>query len=144
MFTQCTNCQAIFSVNMREITVSKGYLRCGECHAVFDSSKSLSTTMQAPFVAQTAKAIAKENLQTMSSLDDWQSNSSNNPENEQIDLRQSLTAEPVTKKSKAKQPEYPNTKLFKTKGSEKALRKDKRRRKVGSISAKWIVYRKLN
>ena len=49
MFTQCTKCKAIFRVNLREVTIAKGKLRCGECYAVFDATKTLSTTMPAPF-----------------------------------------------------------------------------------------------
>ena len=45
MYTQCTHCKAIFRVNMREVTVAKGKLRCGECKGVFDASSNLSTTM---------------------------------------------------------------------------------------------------
>ena len=78
MYTQCTNCQAIFSVNMREITVSEGLLRCGECDEVFDSSKNLSTTMQDPFVQIDIKDEAKlqrlsiENEKNISAHDNWQ------------------------------------------------------------------------
>ncbi|MEH6455818.1 MAG: zinc-ribbon and DUF3426 domain-containing protein [Cocleimonas sp.] len=96
MFTQCTNCQAIFSVNMREVTVSKGFLRCGECHIIFDSSKNISTTMQAPFVAVDIKELSEENLQTLSSLDDWQSSSAAISKEEQINLRQSPTKTPIS------------------------------------------------
>jgi len=49
MYTQCKHCKAIFSVNMREVTVAKGKLRCGECQQVFDVSDNLSTTMPAPY-----------------------------------------------------------------------------------------------
>jgi len=93
MYTQCTNCQAIFSVSMREVTVSKGYLRCGECMQVFDSSESLSTTKQKPYVdvelqnkVRTEKLTA-ESLQTISALDDWQNSPADDPE-EAIKLKQ--------------------------------------------------------
>ena len=49
MFTQCENCKAIFRVNLREITVTKGKLRCGECYSVFDATQMLSNTMPTPF-----------------------------------------------------------------------------------------------
>ena len=49
MYTQCEQCKAIFRVNMREVTVAKGQLRCGECNAIFNATKSLSTTMPASF-----------------------------------------------------------------------------------------------
>jgi len=106
MFTQCTHCQAIFRVNMRELTVSKGLLRCGECLEVFDSSESLSTTMQKPFVASkadtsqtdvqthTTETISKEKQQTIKALDDWQNSASKQPTQNQIDLRQSPTEAP--------------------------------------------------
>jgi len=51
MFTQCEKCKAIFRVSLREITVTKGKLRCGECYAVFDATKTLSNTMPTPFQA---------------------------------------------------------------------------------------------
>ena len=34
---------------MREVTVAKGKLRCGECQQVFDVSNNLSTTMPEPY-----------------------------------------------------------------------------------------------
>ena len=45
MYTQCEKCKAIFHVNMREVTIAKGKLRCGECNAVFNATKTLSTTI---------------------------------------------------------------------------------------------------
>ncbi|MEE9310430.1 MAG: zinc-ribbon and DUF3426 domain-containing protein [Cocleimonas sp.] len=45
MYTQCEHCKAVFRVNMREVTVSRGKLRCGECNEVFTATNSLSTTM---------------------------------------------------------------------------------------------------
>lgn len=45
MYTQCQHCKAIFRVNMREVTVAQGKLRCGECDQVFNASDSLSTSM---------------------------------------------------------------------------------------------------
>ena len=45
MYTQCDKCKAVFNVNMREVTIAKGKLRCGECNAVFNASKALSTTI---------------------------------------------------------------------------------------------------
>ncbi len=103
MFTQCTNCQAIFSVNMREITVSEGLLRCGECEEVFDSSQNLSTTMQDPFVKVNIKdkakldAFSERNSQTISTRDDWQNNSTTNLGHDEIDLRLSPTEAPKRK-----------------------------------------------
>ena len=49
MYTQCEKCKAIFHVNMREVTIAKGLLRCGECNNVFNASKSLSTSMPESF-----------------------------------------------------------------------------------------------
>ena len=51
MFTQCEKCKAIFRVNLREITVTKGKLRCGECYTIFDATNTLSNTMPTPFQA---------------------------------------------------------------------------------------------
>jgi len=45
MYTQCENCKAIFNVNMREVTIAKGKLRCGECNEVFNATANLSTTI---------------------------------------------------------------------------------------------------
>lgn len=49
MYTQCEQCKAIFRVNMREVTVAKGQLRCGECNAIFNATKNLSTTIPASY-----------------------------------------------------------------------------------------------
>lgn len=49
MFTQCEKCKAIFRINLREVTVAKGKLRCGECYSVFDSTKTLSTSRPLSF-----------------------------------------------------------------------------------------------
>ena len=49
MFTQCEKCKAIFRINLREVTVAKGKLRCGECYSVFDSTKTLSTSKPLSF-----------------------------------------------------------------------------------------------
>jgi len=60
MYTQCEQCKAIFRVNMREVTVAKGQLRCGECNAVFNATKSLSTTMPSSYQElEAAKKPAK-------------------------------------------------------------------------------------
>ena len=142
MFTQCTNCQAIFNVSMREVTVSKGYLRCGECHIVFDSSKNLSTTMQAPFVEVDLKDKAKldelseETLQTLSSLDDWQNKSSALSKHEQSNLRQSPTKEPIPDKIITSKPK--NTPL-KTKGVEKTVTDKTSNTKAFSLKGKWSL-----
>ena len=140
MYTQCTNCQAIFSVSMREVTVSKGYLRCGECLKVFDSAESLSTTMQDPYVdielqnkVKTEK-LSDESLKTISALDDWQ----NSPVDE---LEQ--TVKPKKKPSKPSKPKKQQNKVsstvsqkenssFTTKGVEKKHVKEKK-----SIVIKW-------
>ena len=45
MFTQCTNCGAVFRVKMKELTVAQGNLRCGECDAVFNAMQTLTTTL---------------------------------------------------------------------------------------------------
>lgn len=51
MFTQCEKCKAVFRINLREVTVSKGILRCGECYFVYDVTNTLSTTMPTAFQA---------------------------------------------------------------------------------------------
>ena len=45
MYTQCSNCGAVFRVNMKELTVAQGKLRCGECDDVFNAMDTLSTTL---------------------------------------------------------------------------------------------------
>lgn len=45
MYTQCNHCKAIFRVTMKELTAAQGLLRCGECDAIFDAMKTLSTTL---------------------------------------------------------------------------------------------------
>ncbi len=49
MFAKCTHCEAIFRVNMREVTIANGQLRCGECHGVFSANESLTSTMPEPY-----------------------------------------------------------------------------------------------
>ena len=51
MYTQCEHCKAIFRINMREVTVAKGKLRCGECKKVFNATNNLSTTLPEPYKA---------------------------------------------------------------------------------------------
>ncbi len=144
MFTQCTNCQAIFRVSMREVTVSKGFLRCGECHIVFNSSKNLSTTMQTPFVEVDLNDKAKldelseENLQTISALDDWQNNSTALSKQEQANLRQSPTKEPIPDKTKTNKPKpTPKNKPLKTKGAQKAVTNKTSNKKDSTPKGKW-------
>lgn len=45
MYTQCSHCQAIFRVSMKEVTTAQGQLRCGECDYVFDAMETLSSTL---------------------------------------------------------------------------------------------------
>jgi len=45
MYTQCSNCGAVFRVNMKELTVAQGKLRCGECDGIFNAMDTLSTTL---------------------------------------------------------------------------------------------------
>ncbi len=45
MYTQCSNCGAVFRVNMKELTVAQGQLRCGECDEIFNAMDTLSTTL---------------------------------------------------------------------------------------------------
>ncbi len=52
MYTQCTHCKAIFRVNMREVTVAKGKLRCSECQSVFTATETLSTTIPEAFTPE--------------------------------------------------------------------------------------------
>lgn len=134
MFTQCTNCKAIFRVSMREVTVSKGLLRCGECLEVFDSSKNLSTTMQDPFVSvdvndtHSLEKLSKENLQTISALDDWQSSPTKQPTQNQVDLRQSPTKAQKKPKvpRKARKAKERTTQTKTSKGKSKASPKSKK------------------
>jgi len=45
MYTQCTHCDAVFRVKMKELTVAQGQLRCGECDSVFNAMDTLTTTL---------------------------------------------------------------------------------------------------
>lgn len=60
MYTQCTNCHAIFRVTMKELSAAQGVLRCGECGSTFDAMQSLSTTLP-----EDRKFIKKANLPTI-------------------------------------------------------------------------------
>ena len=60
MFTQCEHCKAIFEINMREVTIAKGLLRCGECHQVFNGSKTLSTNMPEPYSEKAVEYIKNQ------------------------------------------------------------------------------------
>lgn len=138
MFTQCTNCQAIFRVSMREVTVSKGYLRCGECLQVFDSSKNLSTTMQKPYVDVELQNKAKleklsvESLQTISSLDDWQSSPPNETE-DPINLKQKPKKKKKHKQTKnVHKTTIEKNSSFTTKGVEKKVPLEK-----SKLTSKW-------
>ena len=45
MYTQCSNCNAIFRVSMKEVTSAQGELRCGECDHIFNAMDTLSSTL---------------------------------------------------------------------------------------------------
>ncbi len=60
MYTQCTHCEAVFRVNMREVTTAKGKLRCGECRKVFNATATLSTTVPKAFVIDEPVEIIKK------------------------------------------------------------------------------------
>jgi len=49
MYTQCNHCKAIFLVDMKEVTSTKGQLRCGECLNTFNAVDTLSTSMPEKF-----------------------------------------------------------------------------------------------
>ena len=49
MYTQCNHCKAIFLVDMKEVTSTKGKLRCGECLNIFNAVDTLSTSMPKKF-----------------------------------------------------------------------------------------------
>ena len=139
MYTQCSNCQAIFSVSMREVTISKGYLRCGECLQVFDSSESLSTTMQKPYVdvelqnKLKLEKLSAESLKTISALDDWQSAPAHEPEDPiNLKQKQKKTKKENTERREKSRASTEQTNTFTTKGVEKTLPKEKK-----SISTKW-------
>ncbi len=60
MFTQCEHCKAIFEINMREVTIANGMLRCGECHQVFNGSKTMSTSMPQPYSDKTVEYVKNQ------------------------------------------------------------------------------------
>jgi len=108
---------------MREVTVSKGMLRCGECMEVFDSSKNISTTMQEPFVdielENKAKfeTISEESLKTLSALDDWQ-NSPADEIDDQINLKKTKPKSKTEQvKTPSEKPKYQSN-TFTTRGVE--------------------------
>lgn len=57
MYTKCEHCKATFRVKMREITVAKGQLRCGECNQVFNATSSLSTKLPEPYSSKKVKYL---------------------------------------------------------------------------------------
>jgi predicted Zn finger-like uncharacterized protein len=46
MFTTCPECQTVFRLSVAELRLAEGYVRCGQCNAVFNAVSSL--TDQAP------------------------------------------------------------------------------------------------
>ena len=80
MYTRCQHCEAIFRVNMREVTVANGQLRCSECQKVFSATNNLSTTMPEKFqpievIDPPKKNLSIDEINTLSSIDNWQSHS---------------------------------------------------------------------
>lgn len=79
MYTRCQHCEAIFRVNMREVTVANGKLRCSECQEVFSATNNLSTTMpdkyEAPVKTNLKSDLTRDEVSTLSSMDDWQQQS---------------------------------------------------------------------
>lgn len=147
MFTQCTNCKAIFRVSMREVTVSQGFLRCGECLEVFDSSANLSTTMQEPFIEVDIKKsippedISLENIRTISALDDWQSVPSTpskpTPSADTTQLREnSLEESPAIDSTKTKKEYKPNITSIRTKSSQQEHSEPNTKKKI-SLDNLW-------
>ncbi len=97
MYTQCEKCKAIFRVNMREVTVAKGQLRCGECNAIFNATKSLSTTIPTSYQESIEEDENKNHTET-------------------ADLRKELIQTPVKKPTtQAKPIEFTKESTSKTK-----------------------------
>jgi predicted Zn finger-like uncharacterized protein len=57
LYTRCPACQTVFRVTTRELQLSSGRVRCGQCHEVFDAFASL--TAQEPEPASAAPAAAQ-------------------------------------------------------------------------------------
>ncbi len=80
MYTQCNHCKAIFLVDMKEVTSTKGQLRCGECMKSFNAVDSLSTTMPEKFKDPNPYLSVEERIH-LNSIDDWQSIETNTKTN---------------------------------------------------------------
>ncbi len=97
MYTQCNHCKAIFHIDMKEVTSSKGLLRCGECLNTFNAVESLSTAIPEKFQNANAQYSDKEKAY-INSMDDWQS--AKTQSNQQKLNRASTLKEPSTLSSK--------------------------------------------
>ena len=91
MYTQCEKCKAIFHVNMREVTIAKGKLRCGECNAVFNATKTLSTT-----IPKTYDELEREKSITRQSQEEFI-----DPRDDDRMIHSKLSVKTVTKNKKS-------------------------------------------
>lgn len=76
MYTQCEHCKAVFRVNMRQATIAKGKLRCGECLKVFNASENMSTTIPEKYQLlppSYIKTASAEEMKLVETFDEWQS-----------------------------------------------------------------------
>ncbi len=58
MFAQCSNCDAIFRVNQKQLDAHDGLVRCGRCREVFNAAWNLVDEIPATQSAQTATRSA--------------------------------------------------------------------------------------
>ncbi len=99
MFTQCEHCKAIFEINMREVTIAKGMLRCGECHQVFNGSKTLSTNMPKPYSKKTVERASPQKKKIPKKIRHTDISADNTKNNNTAKNKQSLKVKGVEKES---------------------------------------------
>lgn len=61
LITQCPACGTLFKVVADQLKISEGWVRCGQCHEVFDANAQLTSAAQARAIATsatTATAVA--------------------------------------------------------------------------------------
>ena len=51
LITQCPACGTLFKVVADQLKISQGWVRCGQCHEVFDANAQLTSVLQARAIA---------------------------------------------------------------------------------------------
>ncbi len=60
LITQCPACGTLFKVVSDQLKISDGWVRCGQCHEVFDANAQLTSTVQARAIAAASAAAMQE------------------------------------------------------------------------------------